>query len=168
MHHTERSEKMLAASCCDDFKRAQNSGTDNEGYGRLLSNLGRDQVAADRWSIGSNLPNIKFCPWCGVATRGERDAFVADKKQRWPRAKSLQYAWAQWWAAENLALDLARGCTLVKEGERWRKHQNGRSIGYKCWVSPEAVRCACDLGLIEARGDSAWASDNYIQSENVR
>lgn len=45
---------------CQAFKDAQGPCTDNEGYGRLLRRDG-----PDAWSIGSNLPPLKFCPWCG-------------------------------------------------------------------------------------------------------
>lgn len=44
---------------CSDFEAAQDSGTDNEGYGPLLS------CPWEAWRIGSDLPDINFCPWCG-------------------------------------------------------------------------------------------------------
>jgi hypothetical protein len=48
--------------CCSDFGRAQQSGTDNEGYGRLIMTYPDDPDAY----IGSGgLPTINYCPWCG-------------------------------------------------------------------------------------------------------
>ncbi len=44
--------------CCDDFKRAQGYGTDNEGYGSLLSQYNGE------WNIGCGLSSITVCPWC--------------------------------------------------------------------------------------------------------
>jgi hypothetical protein len=46
--------------CCTDFKNAQRSGTDNEGYGRLLDDYNGE------WRMGSGLSNISYCPWCGT------------------------------------------------------------------------------------------------------
>lgn len=51
--------------CCDAWTEAQQSGTDNEGYGRLL------YETMGQWSIGSELPPIRFCPWCGVPKTGD-------------------------------------------------------------------------------------------------
>lgn len=48
--------------CCDNFAEATNSGTDNEGYGRLISK------PFDKWKMGQDLPDIKYCPWCGKQT----------------------------------------------------------------------------------------------------
>lgn len=45
---------------CQAFKDAQLSGTDNEAWGRLIRRDG-----AEGWSIGIDLPPMKFCPWCG-------------------------------------------------------------------------------------------------------
>lgn len=45
--------------CCKSFGDAQESGTDNEGYGALIF------VEKDYVSIGCNLPNINYCPYCG-------------------------------------------------------------------------------------------------------
>lgn len=47
--------------CCAAFKAAQESGTDNEGYGALLHDLD------GRWSMGCDLPSIDYCAWCGTA-----------------------------------------------------------------------------------------------------
>lgn len=45
--------------CCDALERAHEHGTDNEGYGPLLYS------AYPVWAIGSDLPPMRFCPWCG-------------------------------------------------------------------------------------------------------
>ena len=42
--------------CCEAMKHAQEDGTDNEVYGKAV--LGS-------WTIGTGLPDISFCPWCG-------------------------------------------------------------------------------------------------------
>jgi hypothetical protein len=44
---------------CDEFKKAQQSCTDNECYGKLI--VERD----GQWTMGCDLEPIKFCPWCG-------------------------------------------------------------------------------------------------------
>jgi hypothetical protein len=44
---------------CVEFQKAQQSGTDNESYGRLISKSG------DEWRIGCDLDSISYCPWCG-------------------------------------------------------------------------------------------------------
>jgi hypothetical protein len=49
------------AQCCDAWRKAQQSGTDNEGYGPLLYRS-RD---GDAWRIGDGLQAVYFCPWCG-------------------------------------------------------------------------------------------------------
>ena len=44
---------------CSEFREAQQSCTDNEGYGRLIREWGGE------WRIGSDLPAMNYCPWCG-------------------------------------------------------------------------------------------------------
>lgn len=51
----------VAMPCCNEFERAQVSGTDNEAYGRLIR-LEHD----GSYTTGCDLPAIRFCPWCGV------------------------------------------------------------------------------------------------------
>lgn len=46
-------------TCCTTFEDAQIAGTDNEGYGALIRKF------STGYRIGSNLPEISFCPWCG-------------------------------------------------------------------------------------------------------
>ena len=46
--------------CCYNFAAARQSGTDNEGYGRLVDD------SDNSWFIGRDLPPIRHCPWCGV------------------------------------------------------------------------------------------------------
>jgi len=62
--------------CCKAWGSAQQEGTDNEGYGALLSWLGPEMEDTDGrviggWSVGCLLPPIRVCPWCGVS-RDER------------------------------------------------------------------------------------------------
>lgn len=46
---------------CAAFLRACEPGTDSECYGVEMG------VGAEwEWGIGTGLPPIKFCPWCGV------------------------------------------------------------------------------------------------------
>ncbi len=51
-------------SCCANFAHAQEDGTDNEGWGKLI-----DYYGANDANIGSDLPPIKFCPWCGTSLK---------------------------------------------------------------------------------------------------
>jgi len=44
---------------CSEFREAQQSCTDNEGYGRLIREWGGE------WRIGCDLPAMNYCPWCG-------------------------------------------------------------------------------------------------------
>lgn len=44
---------------CPERSRAQEGGTDNEGYGSALD------AHQGYWKIGSGLNPIKYCPWCG-------------------------------------------------------------------------------------------------------
>ena len=48
-------------NCCDTFRRAVEEDTDNEGYEALAHYSDDGSVV-----MGSNLPPIKFCPWCGA------------------------------------------------------------------------------------------------------
>ena len=48
--------------CCAAMRHAQENGTDNECYGRAVWT-----GSAGEWLIGTGLPNITFCPWCGKA-----------------------------------------------------------------------------------------------------
>lgn len=50
---------------CDDFKKACQSGTDNEEYGALFS---VDNAGA--WEVGSRLRAPRYCPWCGKELPG--------------------------------------------------------------------------------------------------
>lgn len=53
--------------CCDAWSDAQCAGTDNEAYGALLRRAGFDRHPDGAWLIGSSdLPPVKFCPWCGA------------------------------------------------------------------------------------------------------
>lgn len=46
--------------CCEGIVKANQSCTDNEGYGRLLH-----WYTGEGFNIGSELQPIRFCPWCG-------------------------------------------------------------------------------------------------------
>jgi len=45
--------------CCDEWRRAQESGSGNEAFGVLVRDLGNGP------QIGSELRPVRFCPWCG-------------------------------------------------------------------------------------------------------
>ena len=47
-------------SCCAEFLSAMCDGTDNEGYGKLIS------LEDGKYSAGEGLNDLKFCPWCGA------------------------------------------------------------------------------------------------------
>jgi hypothetical protein len=61
--------------CCKPFRLAFESCTDNEGYGALFYS---PPPTGDLF-IGSSLPPIKFCPWCG---RGIEDNIEIPPKLR--------------------------------------------------------------------------------------
>lgn len=46
---------------CDDFKKAKEKYTDNEGYESLIY----DHEDEDVWNIGCELKPLIYCPWCG-------------------------------------------------------------------------------------------------------
>lgn len=53
---------------CEDFKKAQEEGTDKEGYGAAI----RRSMLSDNESdleVGGYGKPIKFCPWCGKRVR---------------------------------------------------------------------------------------------------
>jgi hypothetical protein len=58
-------------NCCEPWRKAHNSGTDNEGYGSLLRANNHGTTTA-----GCIPEDIRFCPWCGasqtVTPSGER------------------------------------------------------------------------------------------------
>lgn len=45
--------------CCTNFENARKTGTDNEGYGKLIHRIG------EKYFIGVDLESIVYCPWCG-------------------------------------------------------------------------------------------------------
>jgi len=51
--------------CCDPMSRAFRSGSDNEGYGAVAHAWADDPKSI---GFGSDLPSIRFCPWCGADT----------------------------------------------------------------------------------------------------
>lgn len=51
-----------AIVCCQKFADALENGTDNEGYGSLITYL------QGVWHVSDELPPIKYCPWCSIET----------------------------------------------------------------------------------------------------
>ena len=49
--------------CCEHWKHAHEIGTDNEEYSVLVW---YDEDDKGRAAIGSDLPPVRFCPWCGA------------------------------------------------------------------------------------------------------
>lgn len=57
-------------NCCKHWRRAQEEGTDNEGYGSLIYDMShdRERPVEEKYigcSVSSDLPPVRFCPWCG-------------------------------------------------------------------------------------------------------
>ncbi len=50
--------------CCVSMATAFSHGSDNEGYGSLLHSWGGNKTER-LIGIGSDLPPLKYCPWCG-------------------------------------------------------------------------------------------------------
>ena len=48
--------------CCLDMAKAHEDETDNEEYGALAHPAFHNEELTE---IGSHLPPINFCPWCG-------------------------------------------------------------------------------------------------------
>lgn len=63
MSKTVRIHRKDYTVCCSDFAAATERGTDNEGYGAVIS-----PWDGDSWMIGSYLSPAVYCPWCGTAT----------------------------------------------------------------------------------------------------
>lgn len=55
------------STCCDEYAKACESGSDNEAWGRLVLNYGGKET------IGSDLAPIKFCPWCAAPKNKENE-----------------------------------------------------------------------------------------------
>lgn len=51
--------------CCPEFERALHSASDNEGYEPLVFPDADDGMI----KIGSDLPPIRFCPWCSAPVK---------------------------------------------------------------------------------------------------
>lgn len=59
-------EETVIQPCCDAWAKAHQGGTDNEGYGRLIRDWGYvDAYDVSMLTMGSYLPEVRFCPWCG-------------------------------------------------------------------------------------------------------
>jgi hypothetical protein len=52
------------------MRRANKAGTDNEGWSYLVH---------DYAEIGTGLPSMKFCPWCGTAVDDGRCIHLFDR-----------------------------------------------------------------------------------------
>jgi hypothetical protein len=53
-------EEIMNTCTCEAFRKAQESGTDNEGYSSLI------RASDGEWSFGGGqLEPLRFCPWCG-------------------------------------------------------------------------------------------------------
>ena len=57
--------------CCEEFARAQELGTDREGYGACIKLL-----SGSIYDLGCELQPLRFCPWCGADKRSP-DPLVA-------------------------------------------------------------------------------------------
>lgn len=56
----ELSQLASSACCnCSEFQDAQKKYTDNEGWDPLIYEWDNG------WGIGSDLPPMNYCPWCG-------------------------------------------------------------------------------------------------------
>lgn len=66
--------RVVPHRCCEWFDRALEDGTDNEGYEPLVY-FGEaddmDAVGGPGVKIGSGLPPIRLCPWCGATVSQE-------------------------------------------------------------------------------------------------
>lgn len=61
-------------SCCTEFAKAQERGTDNEEYGALFYfDKGVHRAGVDSWRVGGDsLAAPKYCPWCAAALRDQQ------------------------------------------------------------------------------------------------
>lgn len=75
--------------CCDNFDKAMESGTDNEGWGRLIRPLDDGT-----FKIGSDLPDIAYCPWCGKSLVEQVPTVPVDDKATcwWTLRKRVEFA----------------------------------------------------------------------------
>lgn len=86
-------------TCCEQWAKAHESGTDNEGWGALI----HARHYNDEPTAGLGLDSVRFCPWCGTpkgvptpelkglaplvlyfATEEEKNDFVALVKEAKP------------------------------------------------------------------------------------
>ena len=64
-------DDRITHRCCESFAKACRNETDNEGWGSLVWVSGGDASApAGALMIGSDLPPIRCCPWCGATIAG--------------------------------------------------------------------------------------------------
>ena len=57
---------MNTEPCCELWAKAQEGGTDSEGYGSLVNHSSFDDSQTDRNAYMGLLPPVSFCPWCGT------------------------------------------------------------------------------------------------------
>ena len=63
--------------CCLWFFKAQQDGSDNEGYGPLIYKID------DEYHIGCYLTSMKFCPWCGHKIKMELSLPSGRMNRKW-------------------------------------------------------------------------------------
>lgn len=69
-------EHQTVLPCCDSWAKAQEDGTDHEGYGPALvtsTTLPPDYELITCLLLSEGLPDTKFCPWCGSPKEFERE-----------------------------------------------------------------------------------------------
>lgn len=56
-------DASIVEVCCAEFAGAAQHGTDNEGWGAAVSSSWPERPLA--WHAGTDLPPLRFCPFCG-------------------------------------------------------------------------------------------------------
>lgn len=67
--------KQVPQPCCDQWSKAHQHGTDNEGWGALISNYG------GKPDMGDGLDPIRFCPWCGAEKGEEKHPYLKEPER---------------------------------------------------------------------------------------
>lgn len=55
--------------CCETWEAAHQWSTDNEMYGPLI--WPPERTESGKYEMGTDLPPIRFCPWCGVEVKSD-------------------------------------------------------------------------------------------------
>jgi len=134
--------------CCEHWKRAQESGTDNEGYGALLGYERTDAeipVKVTGWYIGDRdeLPPIKFCPWCGATSKGA-NPMSEPGRRKYGRGfvfvqKALLQEFYEVVKANPLAAEAINWEAFAKEAERVGLHYHPK-LGLMTREAWEAIK----------------------------